>query len=208
MKINNDLMLPALYGFEDVKRFWDKHQGCYAAKILPGEYYVTLNNECITTVLGSCVSACVRDVKLGIGGMNHFMLPGRRSDYDDSIISEAARYGNYAMEHLINTILSNGGSRDSLEFKIFGGAKILKEMLGIGQKNIDFITEYMETEGFNISVSDLGDVFPRKIVYFPKTGRVLMKRLQSVHNKTVIERENKYKDILEKGPLQGDIELF
>lgn len=207
--VKNKPTLPkSLSGFEGIKRYWDKSQECITAKILPGEYYVTKSNECVTTVLGSCVSACVRDVRMGIGGMNHFMLPAPRDSNDASIISDAARYGNFAMEHLINSILSNGGLRKNLEFKLFGGGKILSSMMDVGQKNIDFIIEYMNTEGYIIASQDLGDVCPRKVIYFPQTGRVRIKKIKSLHNDTIIQRETKYATQLQAEPVQGDIELF
>jgi chemotaxis protein CheD len=196
-----------LDGFSHIRRYWDKYQSCYAAKILPGEYYVTRHNECITTVLGSCVSACIRDVRLGIGGMNHFMLPMNKAD-DKSLISDAARYGNYAMEHLINDIIRNGGQRKNLEFKLFGGGRVMNMMMDVGKKNIDFVLDYVKTEGFAVSAQDLGDIYPRKIIYFPKSGKVKMKKLQSMHNDTIIIRENQYMDKLRTEPVQGDVELF
>ena len=146
----------------------------YAAKILPGEYYVTMAGEIVTTVLGSCVSACVRDRMLGIGGMNHFMLPikgveGETAE-EKSLLSAATRYGNHAMEHLINDILRFGGSRDRLEFKVFGGGKVLSAVTDIGKRNIDFVREYLQAEQFTITSEDLGGIYPRKVVYYPDSG--------------------------------------
>jgi len=183
MLVYNDAppIQPVLKGYEHIKRYWDKTQDCYAAKILPGEYYVTMNNECVTTVLGSCVSACIRDTRLGIGGMNHFMLPVNRGSVDVTSISDAARYGNFAMEHLINDIMSHGGQRKHMEFKLFGGGKVMAIGMDVGQKNIDFVLEYMAEEGFYIASQDLGDVYPRKVNYFPKTGKVKMKKLKRMH---------------------------
>ncbi len=201
-------MPDALQGFEHIKRYWDKHQNMYAAKILPGEYYVTRSEECVTTVLGSCVSACIRDVRKGIGGMNHFMLPMHRGNEKDFLISDAARYGNFAMEHLINDILRFGGQRNSLEFKLFGGGRIMQAMMDVGRKNIEFVLDYMKTEGFAIGAEDLGDIYPRKVMYFPKTGKVRVKKLKSMHNDTIVKRESQYMDQLKVEPVQGDIELF
>ncbi|MDH5471411.1 MAG: chemoreceptor glutamine deamidase CheD [Gammaproteobacteria bacterium] len=201
-------MPPVLKGYEHIKRYWDKTQDCYAAKILPGEYYVTMNDECVTTVLGSCVSACIRDTKLGIGGMNHFMLPVNRGSIDVTSISDAARYGNFAMEHLINDIMHNGGQRKNMEFKLFGGGKVMAIGMDVGQKNIDFVLEYMSTEGFYIAAQDLGDIYPRKVNYFPKTGKVKMKKLKRLHNDTIVKREVQYLDQLKVEPVAGEIELF
>ena len=201
-------MPDVLEGFQSIRRYWDKTHNCYAAKILPGEYYVTREDELVTTVLGSCVSACIRDTVAGIGGMNHFMLPMHKGDKSLSILSDAARYGNYAMEHLINDILRQGGKRNRLEFKLFGGGRIMKGMMDIGNKNIEFVEDYIRVEGFSVASQDLGDIYPRKVVYFPRTGRVLMKKLRSMHNDTIIQRENRYIEELRHEPVQGEVELF
>lgn len=193
--------------FNNIKRYWDPAFDCYVAKILPGEYYLTQHPECITTVVGSCISVCARDVSTGIGGMNHFMLPAKSRD-DLTIVSDATRYGNYAMEYLINSILSRGGHRGDLEFKIFGGGHVLHGVTHIGQINIDFILKYMSDEGFSINSKDLGDIYPRKILYFPKTGRVLIKKLKGIDQKVVTDRDKQYLDALKKFPVAGDIELF
>jgi len=198
-------MANSLAGFEKINRYWDKTRGIWGAKILPGEFYVTLHDECISTVLGSCISACVRDKKLGVGGMNHFMLP---STGEADQIGSANRYGNFAMENLINEILKNGGRRENLEVKIFGGGKILQNMTDVGNKNINFVRKYVETEGIHVVSEDVGDIYPRKIIYFPATGKALMKRLKSLHNETVVSRERTYQKDLEKTPVQSDIELF
>lgn len=200
----------ALRGFHHINRYWDKYHRLYAAKILPGEYYVTMQGEMIVTVLGSCVSACVRDKVFGIGGMNHFMLPiGVEGGSTNSAWNTAAtRYGNFAMEALINDILKNGGRRENLEFKVFGGGMILENMTDVGEKNIKFIHDFIKTEGFELLAEDLGDTYPRKVHYFPQTGKVKMKKLRSLHNNTILEREACYRDSLESKPVEGEIDLF
>lgn len=201
-----------LPGFEKINRYWDKTQDINAAKILPGEFYVTTHDEVIVTVLGSCVSACVRDRVFNIGGMNHFMLPmsqpDRAHDPASSWSSTATRYGNYAMEALINEILKNGGRRENLEIKIFGGGRILEKMTNIGQKNIDFVREFIDVEGLALVAEDVGDIYPRKVQYHPMTGKVRMKKLRSLHNNTIVERETRYMDTLESAPIEGEIDLF
>jgi chemotaxis protein CheD len=203
----------ALRGFTDINRYWDRQRECYAAKILPGEYYVTTNDELIVTVLGSCVSACIRDPIMRIGGMNHFMLPA--SGHQQSILrttldNEATRYGFFAMEKLINDILKNGGRRDYLEIKLFGGGKVIQHMkeADIGNRNISFVRDYLKTEGFLVTAEDLGDIYPRKVVYYPMSGRVQVKKLRNIHNDTIIKRESGYQQQLEQAPMTGDIELF
>ncbi|MGZ8161104.1 MAG: chemoreceptor glutamine deamidase CheD, partial [Methylobacter sp.] len=183
-----------------------------AAKILPGEYYVTQENELITTVLGSCVSACIRDKESGIGGMNHFMLPesnpGKLKQGSEAIVGVATRYGNYAMEHLINTILSHGGKRKNLEVKVFGGGKILPTLTDVGMKNIGFVLDYIDQEGLKLLSHDLGDIYPRKVIYFPQTGKVGMKKIQDLHNDTIAQRERQYFNSLKNAPVEGNVELF
>lgn len=203
---------PSIAGFEHVNRYWDREREIIAAKILPGEYYVTFQDELITTVLGSCVSACIRDKELGIGGMNHFMLPQTHADKikkgTEAIVGIATRYGNYAMEHLINTILSHGGKRKNLEVKVFGGGKIIPALTDVGMKNIEFVLNYLDQEGLKLLSQDLGDIYPRKVVYFPKTGKVAMKKIQDLHNDTIIQRERQYINTLKTVPVAGDVELF
>jgi chemotaxis protein CheD len=203
---------PTLAGFESIKRYWDRTNEVVAAKILPGEYYVTTQNEMVTTVLGSCVSACIRDRVFGIGGMNHFMLPvdktGEGWSGATDLLSSATRYGNYAMEHMINDILKNGGHRKNLEAKVFGGGQIIATMTDVGRKNIDFVLHYLEQEGLKITSQDLGDIYPRKVNYFPATGRVRVKKLRHLHNDTIARREKDYQHELEVKPVEGDIELF
>lgn len=202
---------PALPDFHHINRYWDRTNDTYAAKILPGEYYVTNHEELITTVLGSCVSACIRDRLFGIGGMNHFMLPITHEGVvgsNQDIISTATRYGNYAMEHLINTILSHGGHRKNLEVKIVGGGKIMSNMTDVGEKNIEFVRDYLHMEGLNIVSEDMGDIYPRKVIYFPQTGAVRVKKLKSLHNDTVARREEEYMHNIEEKPVESDIELF
>ena len=141
---------PALAGFGHINRYWDKTMNVYAAKILPGEYYVSLHGEMVVTVLGSCVAACIRDKVKGIGGMNHFMLP-QDSEHSHKWGNNAhaleTRYGNWAMEALINEILKRGGKRGYLEVKLFGGGQVLENHTDIGAKNIEFVRNFLDEEG-------------------------------------------------------------
>jgi chemotaxis protein CheD len=201
-----------LDGFEKINRYWDTGREMSAAKILPGEYYVTSGREMITTVLGSCVSACVRDRVFGIGGMNHFMLPissdGKGWNGADDLVSTATRYGNYAMEHMINDILKNGGHKRHLEAKIFGGGRIVENLSDVGRRNIDFVRCYLETEGIALLSESVGDIYPRKVVYIPATGKAYVKRIKHLHNDTVIVREDAYRSAIIRQPVAGEIELF
>jgi len=209
---NNIEIPPALPGFEDIGRYWDPVHNCHAAKILPGEYYVTRNDEAIVTVLGSCISACISDRKNGVGGMNHFMLPNDSGSglghWHAADLSASTRYGNVAMEHLINSILKNGGRRENLEVKIFGGGRIIQSASGVGQRNIAFINDYINTEGLSLVSQDVADIYPRKVMFYLPEGRARVKKLRSLHNDTIATRETNYMNELEQQPVSGEVELF
>lgn len=193
--------------FNHINRYWDKHSGMPTAKILPGEFYVTSHDEVITTILGSCISACVRDPRIGIGGMNHFMLPISNSASPVQK-ADAARYGNFAMEQMINDILRNGGKREYLEIKIFGGGRVMRGVTDVGEKNINFVKEYITMEQLKLAAEDVGGNYPRKVMYMPKSGKVKMKKLMNRHNDTVETRDKSYFQKLTKEKPESDIELF
>lgn len=203
---------PVTPGFENINRYWDEKHSIYAAKILPGEFFVSLHGELITTVLGSCISACIRDPRTGIGGMNHFMLPDNLNNiagsWKDTPVTMELRYGNVAMERLINFILAAGAKKPSLEIKLFGGARLLNMMTDIGGKNIEFVKKYLATEQLNIMAEDVGGIRPRKVQYFPSTGRVRIKLLNSMHNDTLDNRERAYLDSIKRQRIAGSIDLF
>ncbi|MBN2647134.1 MAG: chemoreceptor glutamine deamidase CheD [Thiotrichales bacterium] len=186
----------------------DPAEGIPTIKILPGEFYVTDQNERIETVLGSCIAACVRDPLLGLGGMNHFMLPIDKNATGDSALSDANRYGNYAMENLVNALLSRGAKRERLEFKVFGGGRIMSSMTNIGWYNIGFAFDYVFTEGFKLVAQDIGDVYPRKVLYYPNTGRARVRRLNPMHNQSLAAQESQYIHRIESKPVEGEVELF
>ena len=190
--------------------YFDRTFECQGAKVLPGEYYVTDRDMLITTVLGSCVAACIRDRITGVGGMNHFMLPDGGDA--DSPVSTSMRYGSFAMEVLINRILKSGGRRENLECKVFGGGNVLKGLtrLNVGDRNAAFVREYLRAEGIRIVAEDLNATYPRKIVYFPKTGRALMKKLGSdVGDQAMMRSEQEYaQQINVVTQVEGDVELF
>jgi chemotaxis protein CheD len=188
--------------------YYDRNFDMDAAKILPGEYYYTPKDMLIVTVLGSCVSACIRDRVSGIGGMNHFMLPNDSSAND--IVSASMRYGTYAMEILINELLKSGAKRENLEAKVFGGGAVLQNFnaINVGERNSRFVREYLQAEKIRILAEDLEDIYPRKVYFFPRSGKVLVKKLKQLHNNTIINREMDYASRLSSRPSSGDIELF
>jgi chemotaxis protein CheD len=189
--------------------YFDRGFNIEAAKILPGEYYYTSKRMLIVTVLGSCVAACVRDRISGIGGMNHFMLPDGAGDPGNPT-SDSMRYGAYAMEVLINQLLKAGARRGNLEAKVFGGGNVLRSFtsMNIGERNADFVRKYLVAEGIPIIAEDLNDVHPRKVYFFPDTGKVLVKKLRQLNNYTLVRREQDYASQLQGSTVAGDIDLF
>jgi chemotaxis protein CheD len=189
--------------------YYDRTFDCDAAKILPGEFFCTFKDMLIVTVLGSCVSACIRDRVSGIGGMNHFMLPDG-GDGSNPLISASARYGTYAMEVLINELLKSGARRENLEAKVFGGGNVLRGMtaLNVGERNAAFVRAYLKAEGIRVLAEDLNDIFPRKVYFFPRTGRVLVKKLRELNNNTLVNREQDYASRLAGKEIGGEVDLF
>ena len=188
-------------------RYFDPHFQVETAKILPGEYYATNKEMALVTVLGSCVAACLRDPVAGIGGMNHFMLP---NDDTSGAVSRSARYGAYAMEVLINQLMRMGAKRDRLEAKVFGGGAVVPGLtsVNIGEANAAFAMDYLRAERISVSAEDLMGSDPRKVYFFPRTGKVLVRMLRTLRNTTILERESSYSQRLNQLPSGGDIELF
>lgn len=199
-------------GFEHVNRYYDNVHNTWAAKIMPGEFYVTSHGEMISTVLGSCISACIRDVKLGVGGMNHFMLPSQNEysseQWGADANTSATRYGNWAMEYLLNTLYKLGARKENIEVKLFGGGQVLASMTDIGQNNIIFAYDFLRKEGLKVKAADVGDIFSRKVLYFPDTGSVKVRRITSTHNETILQREKGYMNRIKGSDQSSDIELF
>lgn len=189
--------------------YYDRSFDCEAAKILPGEYYYTQKPMLIVTVLGSCVAACIRDRVTGIGGMNHFMLPDGKGDASNPT-SASMRYGAYAMEVLINQLLKAGARRENLEAKVFGGGNVLRGFtaINVGERNAEFVLDFLRAEKIRIVAEDLNDVHPRKVYFFPETGKVLVKKLKQLNNYTLVKREQDYAYRLQTNTVGGEIDLF
>jgi chemotaxis protein CheD len=204
--------LPALPHFSHIQRYWDQSHTCFVARVLPGEFYVTRHAEAVSTVLGSCVSACIRDTRLNVGGMNHFMLPldaSMGASAWGEAASSATRYGNVAMELLVNEILKLGGRRADLEIKLVGGGHVLAEMTtDIGRRNIEFVRHFIQQEGYRVAGEDLGDRFARRVVYFPQSGRMRVRKLVTERDESLAAQERAYLKRLDTTPIEGEIELF
>jgi chemotaxis protein CheD len=174
-----------------------------AVKILPGEYFITQKDMVIVTVLGSCVAACIRDHATGLGGMNHFMLP--HGGDAGAPASASMRYGAYAMEVLINKLIKAGARRENLEAKVFGGGNVLSGItaLNVGARNAHFVREYLQAEKIRILAEDLNNVYPRKVYFFPHSGKVLIRKLSRMNNDTLASREREYASRLRDGLARG-----
>ena len=177
-----------------------------AAKILPGEYFYTNKDMLIATVLGSCVSACIRDRLTGLGGMNHFMLP------DGDSADASGRYGSYAMELLINEMLKLGARRESLQAKIFGGGQVMHNFttMNVGERNTAFVTQYLQTERIPIVSEDVLDIYPRKVVFFPASGKAMVKRLAHAHPEELVQQEFTRGNaaVVARNTAGGSVDLF
>ncbi len=173
-----------------------------AVKILPGEYYVHDDDVVLMTVLGSCVAACLCDRGVGVGGMNHFLLP----DGNDA----SARYGVNAMEILINELLKAGARRGSLEAKIFGGGAVINGLtsINVGGQNVRFVEAFLAAERIPIVSRDVLDVHPRKVCLFPRSGKAMVKKLASQADGGVAVEETRYAQRVAQAQRGGDVELF
>jgi chemotaxis protein CheD len=183
-----------LRGFEHIRR-WREAGGVVSVKILPGEYYATVQDEVITTVLGSCVAACVHDPETGVGGMNHFMLPAPVDSGSDTWAADSgrvARYGSDAMDQLIDAVLKAGGKRPDLRVKVFGGGRVLPQMSDVGQRNIEFVRRYIAQAGLPLLAEDLGDVFPRQVQFHPRSGLVRVRKLRRRDDVALVAAEYDY----------------
>ncbi len=184
-------------------RYYDENNEETVIKIFSGGCYVTnKKREVIVTILGSCISACMRDPLTGIGGMNHFLLP------EGDGTGQGMRFGSFAMEQLINELMKLGANKSRLQLKLFGGGNVLKNMTDIGAKNIKFVHEFLASEGLPIAAEDMGGPFPRRIHYYPDTGKVRMRKLQRKEDMAVADEEKTYFTSISKKPVEGDIELF
>jgi chemotaxis protein CheD len=180
--------------------------------IHPGEYFATNEDFIIATVLGSCIAVALYDPLAGKGGLNHFMLPGELGR--QGIIGDTnAKYGMYAIELLVNELMKLGVRKKDLKAKVFGGGAVLRfpdgRSTNIPQSNIDFTFAYLENEGIPILASDVGGREPRKIFLYPRTGKVLLKRIAPSQANLVEKEETRYlATVREEGREGGPVVLF
>lgn len=183
----------------------DHHFQYDAVKVLPGEYFVSSDDLVIMTVLGSCIAACIWDNKMRIGGMNHFMLP------DGDGADGSGRYGSYAMELLINEMIKLGARRETMQAKVFGGGAVMAGFttMNVGERNTKFVLDYLATERIPVVSQDVLDIHPRKVCFFPVTGKALVKRLAHSHPESlVVEERRGNAALVAKSTAGGSVDLF
>lgn len=189
------------------RRYFDAAMEMNVVPVSQGDFYVTgRGDEVLSTVLGSCISACIRDTVRGYGGMNHFLLPDQSNPKD--MAGASLRYGSFAMEQLINSIMSKGGRRENLEIKVFGGGNVIRGSMNVGHRNADFIESYLENEELPIAGKHLRGNAPRKLIFYPRTGRVKLRELPIDMAKTVAQKEIAKRVRVERNETNGTIELF
>jgi len=184
--------------------FWDAHFKNDAVKVLPGEFFVHDEDILVMTTLGSCIAACIWDPKVRAGGMNHFMLPEGGAD-------TSGRYGSYAMELLINEMMKLGARRENMQAKVFGGGQVMHTFttMNVGERNTQFVLDYLQTERIAVVSKDVLDIYPRKVCYFPATGKAMCKRLAHSHPDTLETQERKGSAaVVAKVTSGGSIDLF
>ena len=184
--------------------YLDHHFQHNAVKVLPGEYFVADESMVIMTVLGSCIAACLWDSRARVGGMNHFMLP------DGDATDVSGRYGSYAMELLINEMLKLGARRETMQAKIFGGAQVMHNFttMNVGERNTQFVVSYLRTERIPIVSEDVLDIYPRKVVFFPATGKAMVKRLAHAHPDVLAQEKRGSAATVVQTTAGGSVDLF
>ena len=176
--------------------------------IVQGEQYVDDNpNTVLTTILGSCISACIWDKTIGLGGMNHFLLPGTDAGSQHRMLEgDAMRFGVHAMELLVNGLLRRGAQRHRLQAKLFGGARMIKGLTDIGELNATFAERFLKAEGIAIAGGSLRGEQGRRIQFWPVTGRA--RQVLLAKETASIMRAESTRPVPPTPPGQGTVELF
>lgn len=190
---------------DTMRRYYDEVQECTVIKLFTGGCYVTdQRDEMIVTILGSCISACIRDPIAHVGGMNHFLLPGDGAVED----MQSMRFGSFSMEQLINALMKQGARRERMEIKVFGGGNVVPGLSDVGARNIHFVHTFLKTEQLNIVAEDVGGTYPRRLHYFPDTGKVMLRKLHRTEDLAVAKEEQSYLKKISSKPTGGDVEMF
>lgn len=197
----------AIDDIKDRSNYYDHQFDTMVHKIHQGGFCVlSQSDHVIMTTLGSCIAVCMYDPVVRVGGMNHFLLPEEKGVERKN--SYCMRYGNNAMETLINEIMKRGGMKDRLIIKAFGAGNVLTIKANIGEKNQSFLEHYIANEKLELETSDLGGDYPRQVAFFPETGKALVKVLCRSGDRIIVQEEENFRKKIEDKPIDGDIELF
>ena len=174
--------------------------------LVQGEYKVSEDPDIVfTTILGSCVGACIRDPERGIGGMNHFLLPGPSVGAD---ARESERLGVHLMELLLNGLMRQGAQRDRLEAKLFGGARMMQGLSDIGAKNSEFARHFLKYEGIRVIGGDTGGEKGRRLQFWPVSGRARQSYITSDVESANRASASRTPLAAQARPAFGEIDLF
>lgn len=178
--------------------------------VVQGEQHVDNNPDAVlTTILGSCIAACLWDPVSGYGGMNHFLLPGDESQVVDARNpGPSARYGVHAMELLVNALLRRGARRESLRAKLFGGARMIRGLTDVGNLNAGFAEKFLQAEGIPIEGGSLRGDYGRRIQFWPVSGRARQVFLQGESQAKSLFQDEYKTSVTKTAGQTGDIELF
>lgn len=191
----------------EIRRYFDARLNAWIANVPQGHFVLGEGDDLVlSTVLGSCVAACVHDPELRIGGMNHFLLPDVEAGSQSADSSLALRYGSNSMEVLINDLLRRGGRRERMVFKLFGGAAVVRNLSNIGERNAEFAINYVKTEGFRLQSHDLRGERARRVQFWPASGWARVLYLSPAENNEVSRREAAAASVKPAGA--GEVELF
>jgi len=190
------------------QKYFDQRISGETVFVLPGYHFIQTDQAVpISTLLGSCVAACIRDTASGVGGLNHFLLPDKFDASDDN---QSSRYGVNAMEILINDLLKTGAHKNNLEAKIFGGANVIQTsaMETVGTQNGNFVRNYLDVEGIPVLAEDLGGEYARRVYFFPVSGRVSVLRILSTPEDDIKQAEIEMRKKAQAKQRSGAVELF
>ena len=174
-----------------INRYYDPRNQTFAAKLLPGEYYVTQHDELLVTVVSSCVVLCLYDPVKGIGAMMHFGVPPGVDD-----VPREGSYGYDTIQLLIDSLLIRGASKEMLEARLFGGAVAWDMEESISQRGVRFVRRCLAKLGMTLSLEDVGGTLPRKVYFSPRSGVFYIKWLHTF-TETVRNRDEHYFERLE-----------
>ncbi|MBX9926752.1 MAG: chemoreceptor glutamine deamidase CheD [Hyphomicrobiaceae bacterium] len=190
------------------RRYFDKRLNAMVVSVCQGDYYVSARpNEVLSTLLGSCIAVCMRDPKIGCGGMNHFVLPSQ-SAFTGALPSPVLRYGSYSIERLTNDLVARGAKRSRLEIKVFGGANILAGTRNFGHSNADFVERYFAREGLRIAAKDVRGTVARRLRYYPVAGAAYVSYSSAAPGRTIVEREAEIAKLLDYDSVGRRVEMF